>query len=476
MEASGSTDAPPTTTPAYEPRGAAQAMICSKALEVLIEGPAGTGKTRAVLTKGHLCAFKYPGARILIVRQTRASLTESVLVTYEQKVCKPNSPWLRGVTRKGRESYIYPNGSVIVLGGMEGSGGTDNRNRIMSTEWDMVLGFEWTEVSENDHETLLTRLRNGKMPYQQMIVDCNPTFPEHWLNKRFPETHDVETGRRIRLLSRHADNPSVTPTYLDNLAALTGPRRARLFEGKWASAEGLVYDSFDRTIHVVARFDIPKEWRRIRVIDFGYTNPFVCQWWAIDGDGRMYLYREVYMSNRLVSDHAETIKHHSQGEAYEATIADHEDREGRETLHATGIFTIPAIKGVKSGIQSVQQRLQVAGDGRPRLFLLVDSTVERDQRMADGGRPTSTVGEFDSYVWQPAKDGKAAKEEPMKVNDHGMDAMRYGVAYVDRGLPAAAWARPGGTERHGEVAAVGKPGGRMGVAEMIENEAMWEDV
>ena len=41
-------------------------------------------------------------------------------------------------------------------------------------------------------------------------------------------------------------------------------------------------------VHVVDPFDIPTDWSRYLSIDFGYTNPFVAQWWALDHDGRLY--------------------------------------------------------------------------------------------------------------------------------------------------------------------------------------------
>jgi hypothetical protein len=41
-------------------------------------------------------------------------------------------------------------------------------------------------------------------------------------------------------------------------------------------------------------FDIPPGWTMVCSIDFGFNAPFVCQWWAIDTDGSMYLYREIY--------------------------------------------------------------------------------------------------------------------------------------------------------------------------------------
>jgi len=409
----------------YEPIGAAKDLFSCRASEVLMDGPAGTGKTRAILTKIHLCLSKYPGARALIFRKTRSSMTESVLVTYEAKVCPPECPWIAGAARATRKKYTYPNGSELVVGGM------DNPDRIMSTEYDIVAGFEATELSADEWEKVMTRLRNGVMPYQQGLADCNPSYPSHWLNMR------AETDRMVRLVSRHTDNPSVTPVYLDRLSRLTGPRRDRLFLGKWVAAEGIIYEGFDRAVHAIQSFPIPADWRKIRAIDFGFTNPFSCQWWALDGDGRMYLYREIYKTKRLVSDHAKRINELSAGETYDATISDH-DAEDRETLHQAGIFTLAACKSVTPGIEAVANRMKVQEDGKPRLFVMLDTLDERDPELAEDGKPTSTLSEFDGYIWHPAKDGKAPKEEPVKVNDHGMDAMRYAVAYLDVLAPASA--------------------------------------
>jgi phage terminase large subunit len=191
-----------------------------------------------------------------------------------------------------------------------------------------------------------------------------------------------------------------------------------------------VYDNYDPTIHLIDRFPIPAGWRRFRVVDFGYTNPFVCQWWALDDDGRLYRYRELYATQRLVSDHAGDISRLSAGESYVATVADH-DAEDRATLHAAGIPTVPAYKSVTVGIQAVQDRLRPAGDGKPRLFLLRDSLVSRDERLVEAKKPLCTEQEIDGYVWTKTADGRPVKEEPVKVDDHGVDAMRYAVAWAD---------------------------------------------
>lgn len=419
----------------YVPYGAADALMGCRDDEVLLEGPAGTGKSRAALQKLHTAALKYPRMRGLIIRQTRESLTESVLVTYEEKVLPLDSPIAAGAKRDSRKSYDYPNGSSIVVGGIKAYG-KDASAKVMSTEYDLIVVFEGTELSEAEYEKLLTRLRNGVMPYQQIIVDCNPAGPLHWLNQR------ANRGAITRLLSRHKDNPFLYDqktgertaqgeTYLSKLSRLTGARFLRLMSGKWAAAEGVVYPGFDAAVHVIEPFEIPSHWRRIRAIDFGYTNPFVCQWWAIDPDGRMYLYREIYRVQTLVEDHAKRILELTGDEKIEATVADH-DAEDRATLSRHGVETLPAFKAVTPGIQAVEGRLRIAGDKKARLYIFRGARADApDEKLVEAKKPACTEEEFDGYMWPKGADGKPLKEEPVKENDHGMDPMRYGAAYAD---------------------------------------------
>jgi phage terminase large subunit len=210
---------------------------------------------------------------------------------------------------------------------------------------------------------------------------------------------------------------------------LTGPRYHRLFLGRWVQAEGVVYEEWDTNIHLIDRFDIPADWRRFRVVDFGYTNPFVCQWWAIDNDDCLYRYREIYMTRRTVKTHAEQINRLSLGESFEATVCDH-DAEDRATLEENGITTIPAVKSVSVGIQKLQERLKIGANGKARVYFLRDSLVEVDQMLVEGAKPRNTEQEFDGYIWS----NKQTREEPVKNDDHGMDAARYAVMYLDSGL------------------------------------------
>ena len=434
----------------YEPRGAARELFRSRQSEIFLAGPAGTGKSLACLFRLHLTALHNPNIRCLIVRKTAVSLGSTTLVTYEKKVAA--DALARGIVRwfggSPREApgYRYSNGSKIDVAGM------DKPEKIMSAEYDLVFADEATELTLTDWESIGTRLRNGMLSWQQQMGACNPATPKHWIKQRCGQ------GQATMLVSRHRDNPAYVNAdgtlteqgrdYFAKLDALTGVRRLRLRDGIWAAAEGLIYEEWDETLHLVDAFTIPASWTRWITVDFGFTNPFVMQWWAEDGDGRLFLYREIYRTRRLVEEHARRARElmvFPSGQWREpqprGVICDH-DAEGRATLEKhLQLGTQAAEKSVSPGIQAVQSRLKSAGDGRPRLFIVRGALVERDPELDALKKPTCTEEEATGYVWA-VKPGQAGglKEEPVKENDHGMDAMRYMVAARDlQGRPRVRW-------------------------------------
>ena len=426
----------------FEPRGAVAQLLTSQAPEVVLAGTAGTGNSMGALFRLHLAALQYPGIRCLIVRKTAVSLGSTTLVTFEEKVAKEAlaagiTHWYGGSVREAA-SYRYRNGSAILVGGL------DKPEKIMSSDFDLIFCDEATEFTETDWETLGTRLRHGKLPWQQQIAACNPNHPRHWIAQR------ASRGVLLKLTSRHADNPAYVNTdgtytplgagYMAKLGALTGVRRERLYRGRWSAAEGAVYEEgWDDAVHLADGFTVPAEWTRWWSVDFGYTNPFVLQCWAEDGDGRVYLYREIYRTRRLVEDHARDILAvvAPGGEWAEprprAVICDH-DAEDRATLERhLGMSTVPARKSVSDGIEAVQTRLKAQADGRPRLFICRDALVRRDEALADAAKPLCTADEIPGYVWdmRAIPGGGNIREAPVKEDDHGCDAMRYFVAQLD---------------------------------------------
>ncbi len=430
---------------APELRGAAFALGACQDHEVCLDGPAGTGKTVGCLYKIHRLLSAYAGSRALVARKTNTALSGSAMVTYRDMI-RRGRPDIRyfGGNKIEPAAFRYPNGSEMLVSGL------DRPEKVQSAEFDWAYINEATECDLPDLEFVRMRLRaragGPAVPYRQVLMDTNPGPPTHWLNER------MNAGRTTRLLSRHEDNPRyydlVKGDWTEEgreyifgvLAGLTGVRYARYVRGIWAAAENTVYeDAFDRARNVVPRFAIPGEWPRYLAVDFGYTNPFVCKWYAQDPDGRLYCYREIYQTKTLVEEHAREVVKLSQwgklegGEPYpRAVLADH-DAEGRATFERhTGLVTTAAHKAVSEGIQAVAARLRPAGDGRPRLLYFADALVKRDQELVTSRRPTCTIDEFESYVWDVRVAGNG-REQPVKKDDHGMDADRYLCAYLDLG-------------------------------------------
>jgi PBSX family phage terminase large subunit len=380
----------------YRAAGAASDLLLSEAGEVLIEGPAGTGKTRAVLEKINDVAESVDNVRILIARATRAAMTESVLVTLESKVLWQGHPAISGDASRGnRHSYRYPNGSEVIVGGL------DNPDRIMSTEYDLVAVFEATETSEEAWEKLLTRLRNNVLPYQQAIADCNPSAPGHWLNQR------AARGAMVRLRSRHEDNPTLTETYLARLRALTGHRRARLYEGRWVAGEGTVYPEFDEKRHVLTPFEVPGDWPVYVGIDPGYDHPCAILWMAVAPNGCYYIIDELYRGGLSVQQHADAIRSRNVGRTVHRYYGDPQHAFSRtaqspitiaQQFKGGGISLSPWPRSinVEAMVNAVRQRL--AGD-RLKVFVTCVNTIREFQswsyKRTGGGELPSGDDQFE---------------------------------------------------------------------------------
>jgi len=419
----------------YMPCGAIKELFSCKEDEVLLAGPAGTGKSLGILHKHHLILSKYPGSRMFMARKTRASMTNSCLATFQNHVLKkPDNVHFH----KQDQHFLYPNGSIYAVIGL------DDPERVKSTDWDGGFVNEATECTENDIEICTTRLRNWVVPYQQLLMDCNPDRPTHWLKKR------CEKGLTKMLISRHTDNPRLWNSramewtkegeqYLAKLQRLQGVRRQRLYLGQWAAAEGMVYEKWDPMVHVISPGDLPSsssEWPHFWSIDWGYNHPFVWGDWMEDPDGRIYLNQQIYKTRYLVEDAARDIIELTRDQAVPyAIICDHDSGDRATFERHTGYLTMPAYKHIQPGIQALQSRLDpVWKAGRPGVYILRDSLISKDLTLDEVGKPTDTQSEFDGYVWDEKKnkDVNSKRDElPVDRDNHGMDMTRYAVAFVD---------------------------------------------
>lgn len=483
----------------YRPRGAAWDLFYKFDLkdyqEVLFEGRAGTGKTLAIAMWIHAQALKYPGMKILFVRGTRDSMTNSCMATFEDQVLKVDMPSVcAGRDRSQREHYEYPNGTRIVVCGM------NNEDRIMSTEYDVIWLNEATvDITVSQYEKLTIRLRPAGRrvtPYSILLADCNPSFKGHFLNQRFMPDPAAEV-KRLRLIGRHEDNPryynadgTLTDegrTYIARLKAMTGASRQRYYEGKWASEEGLVYNEFDPAVHVIRRADLPPIEYYFMSCDWGFRNAGVLQVWGVDSDERMYQVHETYRTQQTVDYWAdEAVKLYNEFRPI-AIVCDpaspekrmqFNDRLSRYRYGKVNRIAIEANNDREAGMMEVKSALQrephaptckkdckrTDPHGRARLYFVDDALRGgRDPLLAaEMGRSVCTTDEIQQLAWLKTKDGREIKEAwDDSISHDGLDAMRYAAMFN--------WKRHSPKRGKRNPYKAGTPGYRMWEAGLLRN-------
>lgn len=360
-----------------------------------------TGKSFAACAKAHAICASVAGAQGAIIRKTAVSVTGTALRTFKNVTETCGLQYYGGETPS---RIIYPNGSTIWLGGM------DNPDRVLGAERDFIYVSQAEELSLHDWETLLTRCtgRGAKVQHPQLFADCNPAGSKHWIRDR------AKIGKLTLLNAVHKDNPTLydlngklmpgAEARLAALDALTGVRRKRLLEGIWATAEGAVFDTFDSEIHVKERnaeeFGV---WHLC--LDEGYTNPAAILLVGVDSDGRWHVEREFYKRNIIQSEVVKiALEWWKEKRVQEIAV----DAAAAGLIADLADAGIPARGGkgrILDGIQRLQDRLKVQGDGKPRMTI--------SQQCIE------TINEFESHIWKPERD------VPLDKDNHSIAALRY---------------------------------------------------
>jgi phage terminase large subunit len=394
-----------------------------KAPILLLTGAAGGGKSRLAAEKINTYLEKYPGATGLVLRKAREYCNKSVVPFLRYTIIGKGASYVE--FKKSDGLFQYANGSVLYVGGMKDQG---QREAIRSIGQEGALDIAWLEEANaftiEDYEELLARMRGKAAKWSQVILTTNPDDSYHWINTRL-----IQAGEAATYYSSYRQNPYLPQAYFDVMDKLTGVRRERLRDGKWVRAEGVVYDEFDPKIHIIE--SIAPGGRYMAAVDWGFTNPGVIQVWYVDGDGRMFLIEEVYQTGKLMSWWISKAKELNGRYGIELFVCDPAEPGNIEEFRTAGLMAIGADNRISLGIQKVKDRLTVAADGKPRLFLCQGAANELDQALVNAYKPASTEQEFGSYVWPKGMDGKPVKEIPIDEHNHGLDALRYLVMHLD---------------------------------------------
>jgi len=260
-------------------------------------GSAGPGKTDCLIWDAarYVGLPRYHG---LILRRTFPQLQEVI------DRCWEYYPLCGGSYRATEHRWYFNSGAKITLGHMQHE---DSKYNYQGKEFSFVGWDELTQFSETQYLYLFSRCRSTDPNMPTVFrATTNPGGIGHiWVKERFvdvckPGTAyvDPRTGlSRVFVPAKVADNPTLIdndPGYMARLEALPEIERKRLMDGDWEVFEGQVFPELAQRVHGCEPFDIPPEWERFMVIDWGYSNPFSVGWYAVDFEGILYRYREWY--------------------------------------------------------------------------------------------------------------------------------------------------------------------------------------
>jgi hypothetical protein len=176
---------------------------------------------------------------------------------------------------------------------------------------------------------------------------------------------------------------------------------------------GRCFHEFSRQVHVKpCKFVLRRKgYKYFRCVDFGYTNPFVCLWYAVDHDDNFFFYREYYKARELIETHIKVMK--SYREKIDVTWADH-DAKDRRAMHEADIWTRKAKKEIEPGIISIKRMLTSKHPNTPtKRRLTIDPSC------------TELIRTLEEIPWQEGRED--IKEIYVDNDNDPIDCIRYGI-------------------------------------------------
>ena len=417
-------------------------FLASPEEDVLYGGAAGGGKSYALLAD--LLRYADNGNhRALLLRRTLGELTE--LIDKSKQFYPKAFPG--AVFKEAKSMWQFPSGATALFSYLD-----------KDTDVTRYQGqaFSWIGIDEITHyptpyvwEYLRSRLRTTDesiIPY--MRCTANPGSVGGWWIKKmyidpsppntaFPAV-DIETKTELKypenfpdkeragkalfyrkfIPARLTDNPFLTRggEYQAMLMSLAEVERNRLLEGDWDVAEGAAFTEFDRTIHVIDPITLPRGWNRIRAADYGYASPSCVLWGAVDWDGNIVIYRELYVKNHTGEQLANVIIELEKDDpTIMMSVLDSScwNKTGTgasiaETMIRRGVRWLPADRDRIAGKIAIHRKLQIDSLSlKPRLTIFKTCT-----------NLIRTLPTLPLSKQNP-------EDVDTKADDHAYDALRY---------------------------------------------------
>jgi hypothetical protein len=311
QEAADPTEAAPRPVIWRPQPGPQKALVDCPITEILFGGARGGGKTDGILGKWGIKALKYRAAFNAVFFRKEMPQQDDLIERAKEIYLPIGGKW-----QEQKKLFLMPAGGRIRFRPLESKADADKYQGQNISDAAVEEAGNYEQPDPIDRLYGCLRSRAG-VPVQ-MINTANPGGPGHqWIKQRYIDpaplgmqilTRDLPNGathRAVYIPSRVTDNRILLandPGYVDRLHLVGSPNLVRAWlEGDWNVIEGAYFPEFSGAKHVIAPFEIPKHWYRIRAMDWGSARPFCVLWFAVsDGTvgniprGALVCYREWY--------------------------------------------------------------------------------------------------------------------------------------------------------------------------------------
>lgn len=382
----------------------------------LAHGSVRCGKTMGSLFRFLQACFECPDSQIWMIGHTSSTIYDNAIrLILEPRpygepdplaIFRPFCSW-----RKGERELLFRDKTISTVGAKDSGAIGAIQGKTMS----IAYCDEMTLYPDSIIDMISTRLSN---PHSILFATMNPSSPSHklkgWIDKARAGDPDY-----YELKFTLEDNPFVDDDYKLRLKnSLSGVFYKRNYLGEWCLAEGAIFDFFDRSLYVVQRPPRSADYWIVG-IDYGTNNAFAAVLIGVSTGQyqqekpMMWVEKEYYWDYRKTnfqktsSEFAKDIKEWIAPYYVKSIYIDPSAANFRLDLQRLGMHPVGADNDVENGIQKLTSDMKSG-----KLFVCSECT--------------NLIREIEGYVWDP-KSAEKGWDEPLKKDDHSVDALRYAV-------------------------------------------------
>jgi phage terminase large subunit len=356
------------------------ALYNNEARFIINEGGSRSSKTYSLCQLIMVYCLQNPQKVVSIIRKTFPALRATAMRDFLE-VLKEAGIYDKASHNMSEHIYTFPNGSIVEFFSV------DDEQKIRGRKRSIAWCNEANELFLDDFTQLNMRTE------QKLIFDYNPSDSTSWL-------YELPKDESVLIKSTYRDNPFLPDSIKRQIEDLKRTDEA-LYQiyalGEHAISKANIYSNWTFLPHRPARFT-----QFVYGLDFGYNHPTALMriyWHEKDIFIEPVIY-ESYLTTSNLIDRMASLDVEKETEI----IADYARPEIIAEMNNAGYNVLNANKVVKKGIDNIKTF---------GVFALADKNLEK---------------EYQNYKWK--KIGDNITDEPVKLFDDAMDAVRYATTYI----------------------------------------------